>query len=210
MRLPIVTISALFLLSGCASQMLYTPPAQQSIKSENTKIINRSREEVWASAVPALGRQFFVINNLDKDSGLINISYSGDPTVYVDCGVITVTLPVAGGYDQTFPAAKESQVYRFHTPFSPQEYKRQMSLDGRVNLIFEKIDDHKTMVSANAKYVITRKIDGIVIGGGFLGSTSDSISFNSGGKGEFSNNAQSPTVCVPNGKLESDILSVIR
>jgi len=76
-------------LSGCVSGKVdYMRPSQQSSLS-NSKIINRSRDEVWNSSVPQLGKQFFVINNLDKSSGLINISYSGDPEKYVECGTIT-------------------------------------------------------------------------------------------------------------------------
>ena len=54
----------------------------------NTITVNKSKEEVWKELIPQIGKNFFVINNLDKESGIINISYSGDPERYIDCGEI--------------------------------------------------------------------------------------------------------------------------
>ena len=48
--------------------------------------------------VAGIGDSFFVINNLDKESGFINVSYSGDPCMFVDCGRVNsdVTTAAAG------------------------------------------------------------------------------------------------------------------
>ena len=81
MIVPAVLIAA---LAGCAGQTNYIPGAPLQNYS-NVKVINKSREATWNASVPQLGKQFFVINNLDKSSGFINLSYAGDPESYVDC-----------------------------------------------------------------------------------------------------------------------------
>jgi hypothetical protein len=73
-----------FVLNGCASHFSYTRPVGIQ-RLENSKILEKPRDAVWNAAVPALGKQFFVINNMDKSSGFINLSYSGDPETFVSC-----------------------------------------------------------------------------------------------------------------------------
>src|SRR5262245_57370267 len=82
---PLLILAAL--ACGCASRFEYIKPPSQ-VATPNFKMIEKPREEVWNAAIPALGKQFFVINNLDKDSGLINLSYAGDPEQYIECGRI--------------------------------------------------------------------------------------------------------------------------
>jgi len=72
-------VSGFLLLTGCASASVKYRPPDGSVQPNYTKDLSRSRDDVWNDAVAALGQRFFVINNLDKASGLINISYSGDP-----------------------------------------------------------------------------------------------------------------------------------
>ena len=107
-----VPLVALLFLAGCAGKLDYVRPSTAPGSANNTKIIDKPREAVWNSSVPELGKQFFVINNLDKSSGLINVSYNGDPEKYIDCGRVTSYVKNARGertYD--FPASKANQQY---------------------------------------------------------------------------------------------------
>ena len=74
----IIAVLILTILAGCAGKFEYTRPTSLPTLN-NSVVINKSKDEVWKQIIPMLGKQFFVINNLDKDSGIINISYSGDP-----------------------------------------------------------------------------------------------------------------------------------
>jgi hypothetical protein len=66
------------LLTGCASARLdYRPP----------------------------GQRFFVINNFDRASGLINISSRGYPARFVDCGTIVVAISGLNEKTQTIDGA---------------------------------------------------------------------------------------------------------
>ena len=106
-----LVIAALSLcVAACAGKVDYIRPTASVSPSFNVKTVERSRDAVWNASVPELGKQFFVINNLDKSSGLMNISYTGDPERYIDCGRITSYVKNARGertYD--FAGAKAQQ-----------------------------------------------------------------------------------------------------
>jgi len=60
----------LLAMTGCAGKVEISRPMSQA--TTNSKVIRLPRDVVWNRAVPNLGKQFFVINNLDRSSGLIN------------------------------------------------------------------------------------------------------------------------------------------
>jgi hypothetical protein len=210
-----VLISALSLavLAGCAGKVDYIRPSAQVAQGQNSKIINKPREAVWTTSVPALSKQFFVINNLDKSSGLINLSYTGDPEKYIDCGRITSFVKNAQGertYD--FPAAKAQQSYEIMNPSVGLFFiDRRMNLEGRVNLIFEEVDANSTRVTANTRYVVTRSQTIRSAAGGFPQNPTDTISFNSGGSARFPTNQQGEFAeCAARGILEQEVLSAVQ
>jgi len=209
-------IFALLLLgafvSGCAGKLDYLRPNIQNTQSTNFKIIDKPRDVVWSSGVPELGKQFFVINNLDKSSGLINISYSGDPEKYVDCGRIVSYVKNARGertYD--FSGAKANQSYEVMNGNGLFRIERKMSVEGRVNLIFEEMNPTQTKVTANTRYVVQRNQTVISAANNFPQSASDTISFNSNGSSSFAANTDGrATECLATGTLEKEILSAIK
>jgi len=201
---------------GCAGgQMGYKPPSQYA--QTNIKTIDKPIDEVWKTAVPNLGKQFFVINNIDKSSGLINVSYNGSPEKYIDCGQISSHVQnLRGTRDYNFSGSKEYQEYEVMTDGVGGELwfvKRKMSLEGRINLIFEATTKNQTRITANTRYVVTKDIQQFSPGrsaAGMNGSTvnfHDSISFNSGNGATFSGNT--PTECKATGVLEKEILELI-
>lgn len=207
-----VIFLALVVLTGCAGKIEYARPSTSLGPAHNSKTIDRPREAVWNSSVPELGKQFFVINNLDKSSGLINISYSGDPERYVDCGRVRSYVKNARGertYD--FPASKASQQYEVMNDRGLFFVNRKLSLEGRVNLVFEEVGPNQTRVTANTRYVVTRQLSVTTPSVAIPQSSTDSISFNGGASGAFSTNGAGPnTECVSTGDLEREILSVIK
>lgn len=198
-------------LGGCAGQITYRPPVAQS--PTITKIVNAPLDQVWAKSVPALSKEFFVINNIDKASGLINVSYSGDPAKYVDCGYLHSYVKNARGernYD--FPVAAPSADYEAMVNETLYRVHRSMSLDGRVNLIFE-ADGAKTKVTANTRYVLTRKLSILQAGTQIPQGVEDQIAFNSNGNASFPSlvvDMGEATTCRANGELEADVLNAVR
>lgn len=202
-----------FALSACAGKVDYIRPISQVDSSANVKIIDKPREVVWNASVPELGKQFFMINNLDKSSGLINVSYNGEPEKYIDCGRITSYVKNARGertYD--FAGAKGQQTYEIMQPGTGLfNIERKMSLEGRVNLVFEELSPNQTRVTANTRYVVQRQQVVRNTANNFPQTKSDSISFNSGGGTSFPAAADGRAAeCVATGALEREILSAVK
>lgn len=200
-------------VAACAGKVDYIRPTTQVLPSSNIKTVERPREAVWNASVPELGKQFFVINNLDKSSGLMNISYTGDPERYIDCGRITSYVKNAQGertYD--FAGAKAQQSYEIMNPsVGLFLLDRRMNLEGRVNLIFEESGSNSTRVTANTRYVVTRTNTVRNVANNFPQTSTDTISFNFGGSANFPMNSQGQySECVSTGVLEREILSAIK
>lgn len=202
-------VVAAFLLTACAGKVDYVRPNIQATAS-NTKVIDKPRDAVWKAAVPELGKRFFVINNIDQSSGLINVSYSGDPEKYVDCGRISSYVKNARGErTYNFAAAKAQQSYEVMST-GLFFIDRRMSLDGRVNLIFEEVSPTQTRVTASTKYIVKRDQTVRDVEGRSR-SGSDSVSFNSGGAAAFPAAADGRAAeCAATGAMERDILAVIQ
>ncbi|MBI3995664.1 MAG: hypothetical protein HY349_06795 [Nitrospirae bacterium] len=197
-------------LGGCTGKLDYIRPVTDP-RVENSKIIDKHREAVWNAAVPTLGKQFFVINNLDKSSGFINLSYTGDPEAYVDCGrIVSYVKNLRGERTYDFAGAKAEQSYEVMNDAGLFFIQRKMSLDGRVNIVFEEIGPDRTRVTANTRYVLSRYLQIQDLTRQYSGqNTNNSITFNSGSGASFPATGGRATECVATGKLERDILSLI-
>jgi|SRR5690625_1450502 len=211
MRKSVLFVSVLGLLTGCAlGTTSYSPPAAYG-HIENEKIINRPIDEVWASAIPSLGKDFFVINNIDKDSGLINLSYNGNPEKYLDCGTVEAEVSNARGKrNYHFNAASPHQRYEIFDQGMLFGVTRKMDLNGRINLIFEEIDPSQTKATANVRYAVTKKVHATPVAGGYPLVFDDTITFDSNSSARFPGKEDEQTRCVSNGKLEKEVLSLIQ
>jgi len=197
---------------GRAGHIEYSPPTRSAYQ-RNSIEIDKNKDEVWTMIVPALAKNFFVINNLDKESGIINISYSDDPEKYVACGYIESYVKNARG-ERTyyFPAASANQTYEVMNMKQSGGLffiNRKMNLEGRMNLIVEEMAPNKTIVTANTKYVLTKS--GTVRNvQGASQSFSDTISFNTNQGGRFPGSDYHPgTFCQANGNFEKEVLSLL-
>lgn len=209
MKKTLTIVATAILLAGCAGKVTYTPPENSSY-ANNEKIINQPFEQVWATAIPALSKDFFVINNLDKDSGLVNISYSGDPQRYLDCGILeTEVSNIHGTRNYRFPGSSAHQNYEVMHEGNLFYLERKMGLDGRVNLIFEAIEKNKTKATANIRFVVTKDVRITNAAGGFPQTFSDVISFGANSGATFPGQGDTATRCISNGKLEQEILGAI-
>jgi hypothetical protein len=208
----VLALAAVLTFTGCAGKLDYFPPTSLATAGANSKLIERPRNAVWDKAIPELGKQYFVINNLDRSSGIINISYTGDPEFYIDCGRIVSYVKNAQGertYD--FAGAKAQQRYEIMNPsVGLFEVDRRMNLDGRVNIIFEELGPSSTRVTANTRYVVARTQTIRNVGNNFPQTTNDTLTFNSGGRASFppARDGRS-SECAATGALEDAILRAV-
>jgi hypothetical protein len=101
------------------------PPPLSPPPVRNSVLISKPFDQAWAEAIPAVSRSFFVINNVAKDSGLINLTYSGSPEGMVRCQWL--------GFAPNVPS----------------------QLEGRMNIVFQKITDDDTRITVNVRYQLT-------------------------------------------------------
>ncbi|HEX6957771.1 MAG TPA: hypothetical protein VF194_07275 [Ferrovibrio sp.] len=203
-----ILATAGLLLNACAGKLDYTPP-YGGTSTTNTKTVAKSKDEVWKELIPELSKQFFVINNVDKSSGLLNVSYSGDPERYVDCGTVSSYVKNARGErSYVFPGARASQTYEAMTD-NLYFINRTMSLDGRMNVIVQETGPSSSSITVNTRYVVTRTVRVQGAAGG-AGSFTDTINFNTGQLTSFPASGNLPaTQCRPTGMFEAEVLGLV-
>jgi hypothetical protein len=210
MRLWVPAVVVGTALSGCAGKLDYVRPTAP-LRSNNSTVVDKPRDAVWNAMIPQLARRFFVINNLDKSSGLINISYSGDPELYVDCGrIISYVMNARGERTYDFAGATASQQYEIMNDAGLFVISRRMTLEGRMNLIFEEAGPGKTRITANTRYVLNREMQVQSASSQIPQSSRDSISFNSGQPASFPPARDGRALeCQPTGRFEADVLAIV-
>ena len=75
----------------------YVPPNIDDTNFKNTVITNKNFEETWTSVIDFVDDSFFKIENLEKDSGLLTLSFgSKEAENFIDCGDFEYTLFFTG------------------------------------------------------------------------------------------------------------------
>jgi len=171
-------IGLFFLFVGIISIVGCATPGRSTFRSDrpigstfkNEKIVNRPFNEVWDDLVSNLAKSFFVINNIEKESRIINVSfYSETPEKFVDCGK-THRYYSRGNENQEYVydiAASSS--YKSASAAGPNKNlpmtifaNRRTSLDGRIN-IYVAPKGTGTQVTANARYILTLNLTGTYV-----------------------------------------------
>ena len=195
----------MFALGACIQGGANYQAPETSTRFANSKTVDQTKSQVWSNLIPKIGKEFFVINNLDKESGLVNISYSGDPSRFVDCGTVQHTVTnLQGTRNYSFPGASPSETYETTQNGMLFRVSRQMALDGRMNLIIEELSPGQTQVSANTRYVLTKDFRVWDVQNR-MHSDSETINFNGGSVGTFSSGTQ----CKSTGEFERIVLDLV-
>jgi len=182
----ISSLLATSILSGCAAKGFntYNYHGGQGGFNEvmNRAVVSGNFNSMWDKLVRQLTESFFVVNNISKDSRLINVSFSSNsPEDYVDCGTTTRTYkrgdeeknyayPVASSssykyaYDSEYPnfAASVGDIYG---SFAYNSYiDRETDLEGRINIyVAPNTKKQGTEIVANIRYILTITVKGKVV-----------------------------------------------
>jgi hypothetical protein len=176
--------------------------------------------------VGRLATGFFVINNIDKASRIINVSYSTDsPRQYVDCGRSLRTFTFKGENKTYDYAVADSSDYQVAGTWGPLNnlpviagLSRSTSLEGRIN-IYAAPSSTSTKVSVNTKYILHINTRGVrtnynaaggVVGQFQIPPESSDISFTTSEPGTKNFGAPGTPqllTCESNGRLERELLS---
>jgi hypothetical protein len=168
MRNPYLAVATAAVISvavcGCqASQSVDRTPIS-AVAVSNTRSIQEPFEAVWDRMVRNLASEFFVINNVEKTSRIMNVSFSADdPSEYVDCGRSTRKFKPAMGSERSFSYgnADKEVSYMGATPegfgFLVQSRR---NLEGRANIYVAPNSAGGTDISVNIRYIINLNATG--------------------------------------------------
>lgn len=212
MPLQIVAIFfALIMLSACASSShSYTPARPIDFSTE--RIIPLPFDIVWDKYVEALSSSFFVINNISRDSRIINVSFSSSrPGEFVDCGYTQrESYHPASGKQRFSYATADSSTYNAGQKGSNIIWtvSRDARLEGRANIYMMPRNNDATAIQVSSKYVWSVMTRGYSNLGAIAPSESSMIDFSSSSQGTLPGPGGGIT-CVSKGALEKKMLNLI-
>ena len=151
MKRFLLSLFMTILFSSCATKEekitenvgKYVPPNIDDINFKNSVIINKSFDETWISVIDFVSDSFFKIDNLDKDFGLLTLSFGSKGVEdFIDCGDFEYTLFFTG---EEF---KGSYI----------DYAKSgllAVLEAKMNINIRKIDSESTKISINTNYTFS-------------------------------------------------------
>lgn len=204
----LIALSVILLISGCAtSNIKYTQP--EITKIQNQVTINEDFDVVWNRLVKNLSSDFFVINNIEKASRIINVSFStSKPSEYVNCGKSVREFSNARGKKVYEYDPSEATRYTFTNDMGHMfNAVRSSKLSGRAN-IYLAPTDNGTELSVNTKYVVDVDIQYYNANNQSAGS--NDITFDFSTKSPYEAPVVDPAagqvICVARGNLESRVI----
>lgn len=225
MRVFIIVATCFFLVS-CATAPVSEYSYEKGVIREfpNELLVDRPFDEVWDDLVGELATTFYVINNIDKESRLLNVSFSesNKPSKFIDCGKTRRSFELDGNLEVfKYDVADNSQykltsgkVNGVNTWYYLND--RKTNLTGRANIYVAPTEDGTTKITVNARYVwgvtvTAQEINYHKPSGShfYIGrpqvAHQGEVAFNSKTIGE---DGQGIT-CISNGLFERDILSIL-
>ena len=140
----IVVFIMLFIASASASGV-YKPPMKNNSENQFSKIINKPFDEVWDRLISYSAGTFFGIENFEKESGLLTLSFgASNPEEYITGGYWKVDIKVLA-QKRNF----EGDYVKYLSSYNKGQ------LIGKMNIVVVKIDSAKTKVVVNARYIFS-------------------------------------------------------
>jgi len=122
------------MLVGCSSGS-YIPPTVSSDLASST-VVSKSYDETWNDLIEYSGSTFFAIENFEKESGLITLSFgASQPSSYA-----------SGGYFENAATGFKGDWVDYIAQFGA-------SLSGKMNVVVREVSAGETKVTVNARYI---------------------------------------------------------
>ena len=121
----------------------YVPPNIDDTNFKNSVTTNKNFDETWTSVIDFVNDSFFKIENLEKDSGLLTLSFgSKEAENFIDCGYFEYTLFFTG---EEFKGSYIDYV----------KSGLLAVLEAKMNINIQKIDNESTKISINTNYTFS-------------------------------------------------------
>ena len=189
--------TAIVALAGCVSGT-YTPPKPMEIS--NRLIVDQPFDKTWDNLISHASASFFGIENFEKDSGLLTLSFrAGDADSYIDCGSFAVST-AARTYNGSYVRWTEIE--------------NAGTLEGRMNLRVRPVSRNQTEVIVNARYVFSTPRQ--TTGSGATARTLPAVRWVFESRTQDTQSVPSPVpgtmttrTCQSTGRAERDILDAL-
>ena len=178
----------------------YVPPTSLPAPAKRT-LVRDDIESTWAHLVDFLERSSFEIETADRAKNLLVARYSGNPEPYIDCGSIVTH---EGGILSQITGSTQTANLNYELESEPVILDRTLNLDSRI-IVTLTDQSPDTVINTDTTYVVTKTIDIVSKSGEVTQGNRETISFNAGGRSEFSKG----TSCQPNGFLDLAVLESI-
>lgn len=189
-------------LVACSGRFEYVRPVTVEAPTR-FRLVARGVEEVWLQASTISTQHPLTLDGLDTNTGVINLTYSGDPERYVDCGHITSQVTnIRGERIYQFAAGAAAVDYELMTGTEIVSIARRMVLEARIVVTAIPIGRKETQLSVNAQYSLSRTMH-VRDAQGSVQTISHLTRFASDQDGIF----PGAVVCRARGTLEADVLS---
>jgi hypothetical protein len=206
MRSARILVLAALVVGGCAtSTQDYRQPERRQFS--HSKTIDAPFDTVWDKLVKGLAGDFFVINNIDRASRLINLSFSAPrPGDYVDCGTTTRVFKfgVLPPKSVTYQVAESASFQVASLAGEALNLRRSSRLEGRTNIYVEPTPAGTTM-TVNTRYAVSVELTVSDLAGRQL--SRQNFVFDPSTQRSFANQ---DLTCFATGRLEEGILDLVR
>ena len=198
-------------LTSCASHSLnYQQPTEREATS--SRVVNKPFKSVWEQLVEGLAQKNYVIDSVNKDSGLIVASKKlNPPSAFADCGK----------WDGHFKNMRVDEKYNFQGSDSANymvkngdvfiAVNRTATLNSKSNIFVKKVDTNKTSISVNSQFNLKFDISTsayVYPQGQVYGKDNLNMDWTSGETGLFG--GTNKTECVSTFNLEGSILDLAK
>lgn len=205
----VLIAGAASIIAGCATSEIHHKDKSSIPEINNRIVVNSSFNNVWDGLVREISKSFFVINNIEKDSRLINVSFSADkPSEYIDCGTTTVTSshPSRGEQTWTYESADDSSYWMgIDGTNHIITITRNTDLSGRANIVLLPSENGHTSVTVNVKYVFEGDVDTRGVTASYYRNSTFTLDFSTNNP-----TTDEGMTCSSNGTLESELINMAR
>jgi hypothetical protein len=130
---------SVLLIVGCISAT-YMKPNHVDKKENYVTIVQKDYDQVWKQLIEYSATTFFSIDNYEKDSGLITLSFgSSKPSEFI----------TGGQWETTGSVNFNGDYVDYLTIY------RNGRLNGKMNIVISKISENETRVTVNARYIFS-------------------------------------------------------
>lgn len=199
---------------GCSINKIsmdMTSPPEYDI--QETKIYRKPYDKVWKAVVESIGSSYFVLENIEKDSGILSLSFSTQtPKDLIDCGTVIETGTIQmQKYSLTYDGTETNLVKKLVTKNGiPGESLRKFSLSGKANVLVQSVGKNETKVTVKTRYVVELGYTHYIQGALAPVKTLNTMHFTGKETGQFDTNMNIPSLqCRSKGTLEMSIFNGI-